>query len=112
MPSMAKFSIFFGENFETRKYTDEQRRLFEDYLDALARVQGGRENSQSHASKYRNGKSNSLSGCNSSLKAAMDELQSLATRLAAEFGYKASSLKWTVRYEYDKSFNEVRVNFN
>ena len=85
---------------------------YEDYLDALARVQGGRENSQSHASKYRNGKSNSLSGCNGSLKEAMDDLQSLATQVANIYGYNASKLNWHVRYEYDRDFNEIRVNFN
>ena len=33
-------------------------------------------------------------------------------RLATEFGYKTSKLNWQCRYEYNRSFNEIRVNFN
>ena len=39
-------------------------------------------------------------------------MKETALRVASEFGYKTSKLVWTYRYEYDKSFNEIRVNFN
>jgi len=110
--SIRPFTRVLGEDFKTRKYTDEQRELFEDYLDALHRVEGARENSQSHASKYLKGKSNSLGGANGSMKEALDELKSLATQVAGIYGYNASKLNWNVRYEYDRDFNEIRVNFN
>lgn len=102
----------FTETGEVRKYTDEQRKLFEDYLKALQALEDAVSDANVQAKKYRNGNSNSLSGSNTALEDALNNVKELAMRLATEFGYRTSKLNWKCRYEYDRSFNEIRVNFN
>ncbi|MGN0785069.1 MAG: hypothetical protein ACI4MR_05315, partial [Candidatus Aphodomorpha sp.] len=101
-----------GEQVEVRKYTDEQRQLFDDYCKALQKLEDAVTGANAQAKKYRSGSSNSLSGSNSALEDALSNVKELAMRLATEFGYKTSKLNWQCRYEYDRSFNEIRVNFN
>ena len=102
----------FTETVEVRKYTDEQRKLFEDYLKAIQALEDAVSGANVQAKKYRGGSSNSLSGSNTALEEALNNVKELAMRLATEFGYKTSKLNWKCRYEYDRSFNEIRVNFN
>lgn len=102
----------FTETVEVRKYTDEQRKLFEDYLKAIQALEDAVSGANVQAKKYRDGSSNSLSGSNTALEEALNNVKELAMRLATEFGYKTSKLNWKCRYEYDRSFNEIRVNFN
>lgn len=102
----------FAEMGGVRKYTDEQRMLFEDYIKALQTLEDAVSDANVQAKKYRNGNSNSLSSSNTALEDALNNVKELAIRLATEFGYRTSKLNWKCRYEYDRSFNEVRVNFN
>ncbi len=95
-----------------QQYSAEQRALAAEYFEAIDTLERALSDASAQAKRYRNGNSNSLSARNDDLKAAMDEVKSLALRVAAEYGYKASKLYWKVKYEYDSSFNEVRVNFN
>lgn len=100
------------ELVEVRRYTDEQRQLFDAYLDAVERVRSERDYAESQASKYRSGKKNALLSSANALGTALEELQTLAQQVATVYGYKVSDLKWSCRYEYDRSFNEIKVNFN
>lgn len=98
--------------FVTQQYTAEQRALYAEYLEALETLRNAASDAETQASRYRKGNSNSLSGSNTAVEEALSAVKETALRVASEFGYKTSKLVWTYRYEYDKSFNEIRVNFN
>lgn len=101
-----------GEPTLVQQYDAEQRALAAEYFEAIETLEQALSDAAEQAKRYRNGNSNSLSSHNDALKAALDDVQALALRVASEYGYKTSKLVWKVKYEDDRSFNEIQVNFN
>ena len=101
-----------GEPMLVQQYDAEQRALAAEYFEAIETLEQALSDAAEQAKRYRNGNSNSLSSRNDALKAALDDVQALALRVASEYGYKTSKLVWKVKYEDDRSFNEIQVNFN
>ncbi len=113
---------------ETRKYTPEQRELFENFKTALDELKSLKKSADSEAKKSSNGKSNSLNAVSVSYLAQLETVQNLAIEVAKAFNYTDvknfttpftprstgwnSSSPWAVNYGLDRSFNEIRVDFN
>ncbi len=109
-----------------RKYTKEQRELFEKYKTAVDELKDLHSSADKEAKKYRNGKSNSLNSVAQNYIKKLAEVQELAISVAKEFNYTKvknftnvcnptstySSSPWGYSYWTDKSFNAVRVDFN
>ena len=113
---------------KTRKYTEAQRQLFEDYKKALAELKECKANADKEAKKSKKGSSNQLNSASVAYLNKLAEIQTLAIRVAQEFnytkvknftvafpptgtGWKTGS-PWAVNYGLNKKFNEVRVDFN
>lgn len=113
---------------QTRVYTAEQRALFEQYKTALAELKSCKKDADREAQKAKKGKSNQLNAVSVSYLSKLAEVQTLAIRVATEFGYTKvknftvpfaptgsgwnSGSPWAVNYGLDRKFNEVRVDFN
>ena len=111
---------------ETRKYSDAQRALFEEYKAALKQLKSLYSSADKEAKKAANRKSNSLNSVSSELLNQMIKVQDLAVAVANSFNYTKvknisktcypnqtySNSPWALDYMEDKKYNEVRVNFN
>ncbi len=112
---------------ETRKYTEEQRELFEQYKEAVKELDKIHKEADKEAKKYRNSNSNSLSTVGQTYLKQLDTVQELAIQVAKTFGYNkvknftqpygptgtyGSSSAWAINYFNNKKFNEVIVDFN
>ncbi len=119
--------LFAGAAGETRKYTEEQRALFEEYKQAVEDLDNLHKEADKEANKYRNSKSNSLNSIGQKYLTMLDRVQDLAIKVAKTFGYDkvknftqpygptgtyGSSSAWAINYFNDKKFNEVIVDFN
>ncbi len=121
------FRILFESDGKTRKYTQEQRDLFERYKTCVSELNSLHKEADKQAKKARNGSSNSLNSVGQSYLSKLAEVQTLAIELAKEFEYNKvknfttpfaptatgwSSSPWAVNYGRNKNFNEVIVDFN
>ena len=113
---------------ETRKYSAEQRELFEQFKTALDELKDIKSSADREAKKARQGKSNSLSSAAQKYLEKLKEVQLLAIQVATTFGYdKVSNFTvqflpndtgwktgspWANNYGLDRNFNEIRVDFN
>ena len=110
-----------------RKYTKEQRELFEQYKTCVKELEQLKKDADKEAKKARKGNSNSLGSVGQSYLKKLDEVQTLAIEVAKTFEYTKvknftnpfgatssgwSTSPWAVNYGKDKSFNEVIVDFN
>ncbi|MEG1884274.1 MAG: LCP family protein [Clostridia bacterium] len=94
----------------TQQYTEWQRQQFATYLQAIEAVEQAQAEARKEADKFSKGKSNSLSHAGTTLSDEVSHLMTEADALASEFGH--SRIQWTLRYENDRDFNEVKVDFN
>lgn len=113
---------------ETRKYTPEQRALFEEFKTALDELKDIKKYADSEAKKSSKGSGNSLNTVSINYMNQLEKVQNLAIQVAKEFGYTKvtnftnsflpretgwrSNSPWAVNYGLNRSFNEVRVDFN
>ena len=97
---------------EYQQYSQLQRDLFNNFLMSLDALEEAQAVARKEAQKYADGKSNSLESATQDVKDYSSHVKSDALELAQEFGYSTGSLVWSYRYEYDSSFNEVKVDFN
>ncbi len=112
---------------QTRKYTKEQRELFEQYKTCVKELEKLHKDADKEAKKARKGKSNSLGSVGQEYLKKLDEVQTLAIEVAKTFDYTKvknfttpfgatssgySSSPWAVNFFRDKKFNEVIVDFN
>jgi flagellar hook-basal body complex protein FliE len=97
---------------EYQQYSQLQRDLFNNFLMSLDALEEAQAVARKEAQKYAAGKSNDLDGATQDVKDYSSHVKSDALELAQEFGYSTGSLVWSYRYEYDSSFNEVKVDFN
>ena len=110
----------------TRKYSESQRALFEEYKTALQQLKSLYSSADKEAKKAANRKSNSLSSVSSELLNQMIKVQDLAVSVANTFNYTKvknisktcypnqtyNSSPWGLNYMENKKYNEVEVNFN
>ncbi len=111
----------------TRKYTEEQRELFERYKTCVEELKEIHDLADKEAKKYRNAKSNTLEDHGTEYLNKLEEAQKLAIELAKSFEYKevkeftvvfgptatyTGKSAWALNYFKDKKFNEVLVDFN
>ena len=111
----------------TRRYTKEQRELFDSYKTCLEELEKLRTEAEKQAKKQRNGKSNTLNSAGQAYIKKLAELPELAIKLAKEFSYTKvkdfnvafaptatgwSNSPWAVNYGKDRKFNEIDVDFN
>ena len=119
--------IMYDNEEKTRKYTPEQRELFERYKTCVKDLTALHKEADKEAKKYRNGKSNSLNSIGQSYIAKLAETQTLAIEVAKTFEYNKvknftsqflptatgwGSSPWAYNYGRMKSFNEIIVDFN
>ncbi len=112
---------------QTRKYTKEQRELFDAYKTCIKELEQLHKDADKEAKKARKGNSNSLGSVGQAYLKKLDEVQSLAIEVAESFGYNKvkrftvpfgvtssgwSTSPWAVNYGKDENFNEVIVDFN
>lgn len=111
---------------ETRKYSEEDRQQYADYLAALEELDELKKTADTQASRHASGKSSSLSSAAAKYLEKLNEVQTKAIALAKTFGYSkkgfdiacsysstyVSGSLWGLNYWNDKSFNAVKVNFN
>lgn len=117
----------FKKEEQTRKYTQEQRELFERYKTCVKELNSLHKEADKEAKKARNGSSNSLNSVGQSYLNKLAEAQTLAIEVAQTFEYNKvknftspfgptatgwSSSPWAVNYGKNKKFNEVIVDFN
>ncbi len=122
-----QIGISYENKGETRKYTPEQRDLFERYKTCVNELTSLHKEADKEAKKSRNGKSNSLNSVGQSYLSKLAEVQTLAIEVATTFEYKKvknftspflptatgwGSSPWAFNYGRMKSFNEVIVDFN
>lgn len=121
-------SYVYGSSTElTRQYTETQRALYQQYLDALTELESCKSKADKEASKAANGSSNNLGTAGANYLVQLDTVQQLAIAVAKEFGYSGvkgftiacsynstfvSGSAWGINYWDDKSINAVKVNFN
>ena len=111
---------------ETRKYTQEQRDLFDQYKEALQTLKDLYKSTKKEADKASSGKSNSLSSYAVKLLDQMEVTQDLAIAVAKSFEYTQvknftvtcyatstyTNSPWALNYWNDKTINAIKVNFN
>ena len=113
---------------QIRKYTKEQRELFETYKTCLLELEELHKEADKEAKKAKKGNTNSLNSVGQSYLSKLAEAQTLAIKAATTFGYtKVSNFTvafsptdtgwntkspWAINYGKDKTFNEVIVDFN
>ncbi len=113
---------------DTRKYSLEQRALFEEFKTALDELNDIKKYADSEAKKSSKGSGNSLNTVSINYMNQLEKVQNLAIQVAKEFGYTKvsnftnsflpretgwrSNSPWAVNYGLNRSFNEVRVDFN
>lgn len=112
---------------QLRKYTPEQRDLFERYKTAVEELEKLHKEADKEAKKARNGSSNSLSSVGQAYLKKLGEVQDLAIEVAKTFEYNKvknftvpfgptatgwDSSAWAYNYGKDRKFNEVIVDFN
>ena len=109
-----------------RKYSEEDRKLFEQYKTCVKELEEIRNEANKEAKKARNGKSNSLDKVGQSYLKKLEEVQDLAIKVAKTFDYTKvknftvpcapdstyASSAWAISYWTNKKVNEVRVDFN
>lgn len=115
------------EQDEVRKYSPEQRELFESYKEAIKELEDIKKEADKEAKKARNGTSNSLNTVSQEYLQKLKEVQELAISVAKEFNYTKvknfttpfsptnsgwNNSPWSLNYGKDKDFNEVIVDFN
>ena len=124
----ARSAIFFEpEEEQTRKYTPEQRELFDNYKKAVEELESLHKEADKEAKKLRNGSSNSLNSVGQEYLKKLAEVQELAIQVAKSFEYKKvsdftvafaptgsgwSKSPWAVNYGRDKKINQIIVDFN
>ena len=123
---MTRCSVLFDQD-GVRKYTPEQRELFEEYKETIQELEKIKKEADKEAKKARNGSSNSLNSVSQDYLLKLKQVQELAIRVAKEFNYTKvknftvpfaptgsgwNSSPWAVNYGKDKKFNEVIVDFN
>lgn len=113
---------------KTRQYTEAQRELFESYKTALEELKKTKKTADTEAKKAAKGSSNSLNSVSVTYLSQLAKVQNLAIQVAKSFnytdiknfttpflptntGWKTAS-PWAVNYGLNRSFNEVRVDFN
>lgn len=94
-----------------RRYSEADRQLFSDYLNALDALESSQKAARAQAEKYVNGSSNSLRSKRQELSDDASRVKSCALELAQTFGYSTSKFNWTYNYWVDSDFNEVKVDF-
>lgn len=119
--------VYAGKTGETRKYSAEDRELFEQYKTCVSELEKLHTEADKEAKKARNGKSNSLGNIGQEYLAKLAEVQDLAIKVAKTFSYTkvknfttpfaptacyGGGSPWAINYFYKKSFNEVIVDFN
>lgn len=115
------------EEEQTRKYTKEQRELFDRYKKCVEELTALHKEADKEAKKARNGSSNSLNSVGQSYLSKLAEAQTLAIEVAKTFEYTKvknfttpfaptatgwNSSPWAVNYGRNKKFNAVIVDFN
>lgn len=110
-----------------RKYTPEQRALFEEYKLCLEELESAKSYADKEAKKAKSGSGNQLSSASSAYIEQLAKLQELAILLAKEFEYDEDGIQvpyaptatywnsrsaWAVNYGTHGGINEVIVDFN
>ncbi len=118
-----------SSDYETRKYTKEQRELFENFKTALQELDKLKSKADSEAKKARNGKTNSLNSVGQDYLKMLEDVQNLAIEVAQTFEYNKvkdftkafgptstgwGTSPWAFNYGKDKKLkiNEIIVDFN
>ncbi len=124
---LASRSVFYASTETERKYSDEDRQLFEEYKACVEELEEIRTEANKEAKKARNGKSNSLNEIGQQYLKKLAEVQDLAIKVAKTFDYTKvknfttpfaptgsgwGSSPWALNYGKNKKFNEVIVDFN
>ncbi len=117
--------LYKTDEAQVRKYTAEQRELFEQYKTAVKELEEIHKEADKQAKKSKTGKA--LSEIADTYLKKLAEVQELAIKVAIEFEYTKvknftvpcaptatanSSSPWSFRYWTDRKFNEIRVDFN
>lgn len=97
---------------KTQVYTEEQRKQFTEYLEAVRALEDAITVAQKQADKYLDRNSNSLTSATAALNSALSDLKAKAESLAKTFGYSTGKLNWDVVYWRDRSFNSVIYDWN
>ena len=97
---------------EYQRYSQLERDMFNNFLASLDALEEAQANARKEAQRYASGKSNDLDQATQDVKDYSSHVKSDALDLAQIFGYSTGDLVWSCRYEYDASFNEVKVDFN
>lgn len=99
-----------GESY--RQYSIYSREMFDNFLMSLDELEEAQAIARKEAAKYAAGKSNDLKQAKQDVSDYASHVKTNALALAQEFGYPTSKLVWSVRYDLDRDFNEVKVDFN
>jgi len=97
---------------EYQRYSQAERDMFNNFLASLDALEEAQAIARKEAQRYASGKSNDLDQATQDVKDYSSHVKSDALELAQIFGYSTGDLVWGCRYEYDASFNEVKVDFN
>ena len=95
-----------------QQYSQMERDMFNNFLTSLDALEEAQAIARKEAQRYASGKSNDLDQATQDVKDYSSHVKSDALELAQIFGYSTGDLVWGCRYEYDASFNEVKVDFN
>ena len=98
-----------GETY--RQYSQQSRQMFDSFLTSLDDLEEAQATARKEAAKYAAGKSNDLKQAKQDVADYASHVKTNALSLAQEFGYSTSKFVWSCRYDLDKSFNEVTVDF-
>lgn len=99
-----------GESY--RQYSVYSREMFSNFLMSLDSLEEAQAAARKEAAKYAAGKTNNLKQAKQDVSDYASHVKTNALALAQEFGYPTSKLVWSVRYDLDRDFNEVKVDFN
>ena len=92
-------------------YSSADVQLYNSLKSMLDDLPDVRAKAARDTANYSAGKRDSFPDSANSLINMVDSIQNTATQLAGNLGY-GGNLSWGVRYEKDRSFNEVAVDFN
>ena len=98
-----------GESY--RRYTEMSREMFNNFLTSLDDLEEAQAVARKEAEKYAAGRSNNLKRAKQDVSDYASHVKTNALALAQEFGYPTGKLDWSCRYDLDRSFNEVTVDF-
>ncbi len=110
--SVVRLSALTPVRSETyRRYSEYSRDMFNNFLMSLDDLEEAQAVARKEAAKYASGKSNNLKQAKQDVADYASHVKTNALALAQEFGYSTGLLEWSCRYDLDKSFNEVTVDF-